>query len=225
MHLIVYHVVQLDHVDDTNCSLLVEALTGFAIVEIRVAEFRQTGFFDQITDFLYGRTVEDWRGKLHTQLLAGPAQNGFIDLAEVHTAWYTERVQNDINRRSVFEERHVFRTYDTCNDTLVTVAAGHLITHLQLTLGCEINLGELQYTCRQLITDREVELLTLVAAELLVKLDVVVVQQLVDHIIRSLLACPGQRVYGRVINRAERLRVELAALADHRLTKIVGDTS
>src|SRR5690606_26973625 len=46
VHLIVHHVVQFDHVDNTHCCLLVEALTGFTVIEVSVTKFRKTGFLD-----------------------------------------------------------------------------------------------------------------------------------------------------------------------------------
>ena len=38
VHLIVHHVVQLDHIDHAHSCFLVEALTGFTIIEIGVTK-------------------------------------------------------------------------------------------------------------------------------------------------------------------------------------------
>ena len=42
--------------------------------------------------------------------------------------------RHDIHRRSVREERHVFFRHDLGDDTLVAVAAGHLVADGQLAL-------------------------------------------------------------------------------------------
>src|SRR5450631_4404171 len=97
-------------------------------------------------DLFYAGAVKDRRSEFHAQLLPGPAEYRLIDLPEVHTRRHPQRVQHYVDRRPVFQEWHVFRTYDLGDDTLVTVAARHLISHFQLTLDCEIHLRQFQHT-------------------------------------------------------------------------------
>ena len=59
----------------------------------------------------------------------GPAKDCFIDLSEVHTAWYPQRVQYHIHRCSIFEERHIFLANDLSHNTFVTMTTCHLITY------------------------------------------------------------------------------------------------
>src|SRR3989344_1093921 len=54
---------------------------------------------------------------------------GLQNLAEVHTARHTKRVQDDINRGAVFHEWHVFNRNDFGNNAFVTMPAGHFVAH------------------------------------------------------------------------------------------------
>ena len=67
-------------------------------------------------------------------LLGDPSEVGLEHLAEVHSTGDTERVQDDVDRRSVGEERHVFDRQDLRDDTLVAVTTGELVTLGDLAL-------------------------------------------------------------------------------------------
>ena len=56
----------------------------------------------------------------------------FQYLAQVHTARNAGRVQENINRRTVFQEWHVFFTHNPGNHTLVAMPSGHLVTRSDL---------------------------------------------------------------------------------------------
>ncbi len=76
---------------------------------------------------------------------------GFEDLADVHSRRHTQRVQHHIDRRTVFEERHVFGWQDARNHTLVTVTAGHLVARLQLALNRHEDLDHLEHARSEFI--------------------------------------------------------------------------
>src|SRR3954452_22072851 len=59
--------------------------------------------------------------------LRDPPEVGLEDLADVHAAGHTERVEDDVDRRAVLEERHVLLREDLGDDALVAVAAGQLV--------------------------------------------------------------------------------------------------
>ena len=62
-----------------------------------------------------------------------------------------ERVQHQIDRRAVVEERHVLDRHDARHDALVAVAAGHLVAGLQLALHRDEDLDHLHHAGRQLV--------------------------------------------------------------------------
>ena len=74
------------------------------------------------------------------------------DLTDVHTRRHTQRIQYDIQRTAIWQERHIFNRKDTGNHTLVTMTTGHLITHRDLSLLCNVNSYGLIYTRCQLVT-------------------------------------------------------------------------
>ena len=63
-----------------------------------------------------------------------PAEVRLEDLADVHPARHAERVEDDVDRGPVRQERHVLRRQDLGDDALVAVAAGHLVADRDLAL-------------------------------------------------------------------------------------------
>jgi hypothetical protein len=82
----------------------------------------------------------------------GPAQMGFQDLAHVHAARHTKRVQNNINMGAILKERHVFDGHDARNHALVAVASSHLVAGLNLPLHRDEDFDHLHHARRQLIS-------------------------------------------------------------------------
>ena len=160
MHLVVHHVVQLNHIDVAYRDFLVELLAGAAVIDVHASVFRKTGLAHQFVNLINTCTVEDRGGKSHSEFLAGPAEDGFINLSQVHTGRHAQRVEHDVNRRTVREERHILLLDDLGDDTLVTVTTGHLVTHTQFALVGNIDLGHLDNAVGQLVADGGVELLT-----------------------------------------------------------------
>ena len=76
----------------------------------------------------------------------------FKNLPDVHARRHAQRVQHDINRRPVFEERHVFSRHDAADDTLVPVTAGHLVARLKLALHGNEDLDHLEHAGCEIIT-------------------------------------------------------------------------
>ena len=81
------------------------------------------------------------------------------DLAEVHSTRHTVRVEDDVHRRPVLEERHVLDRQDLGDDALVAVAAGQLVTVGDLALVGDVDADELVDTRRQVVAEVGAELL------------------------------------------------------------------
>ena len=90
-------------------------------------------------------------GDLLAEAARGPAEMGLEDLADVHARRHAERVEDDVGRRPVLEERHVLLGQDAADDALVAVAAGHLVARLQLALHRDEHLDHLEHARRQLV--------------------------------------------------------------------------
>ena len=73
-------------------------------------------------------------------------------LTDVHTRWYPEWVQHDINWCSVWQIRHVFHRNDTGYNPLVSVTTSHLISDLDLTFLSNVDANQHIDTRLQLIT-------------------------------------------------------------------------
>ena len=80
---------------------------------------------------------------------------GFEDLSDIHPRRHAERVQNDIHRRSVLKERHVFHGRNFGNHTLVAVTASHFVARLQLSLHRDEDFDHLHDAWRQFVAALE----------------------------------------------------------------------
>ena len=109
---------------------------------------------------------------------------GFEDLTDVHPRWNAQRVEHDIDRRAVLEERHVFGRVDLGDHALVAVAAGHLVAGLQLALHRDVDLDHLEHARGQLVAT--LDLLDLVFEPPLDDVDLVVefLAQVFQHLHR-----------------------------------------
>src|SRR6202521_1584633 len=88
---------------------------------------------------------------LQTQFMTRPSEVGFKNLSHVHTAGHAERVQNDLDRRSILEVRHVLFRQDARDHALVPVPSGHLVADAQLALHGDVHLDQLDNARRQFI--------------------------------------------------------------------------
>ena len=84
-------------------------------------------------------------------LRAGPAQVRLENLADVHTAGHAQRVEQDLHRRAVGQERHVFLGQDLGDHALVAVPAGHLVADRDHPLGGDVDLDHLQHAAAELV--------------------------------------------------------------------------
>ncbi len=76
---------------------------------------------------------------------------GFQNLAHIHTAGNAQRIQQDLHRRAIGQEGHVFLGQDLGDHALVTVTAGHLVAHGNHPLGGDVNLDHLQHAAAQFV--------------------------------------------------------------------------
>ena len=73
------------------------------------------------------------------------------DLTDVHTRRHAERIEDDLDRRSIGEVRHILFRQNARDDALVTVAAGHLVADRQLALHGDVDLDHLDDAGRELV--------------------------------------------------------------------------
>ena len=146
MHLVVNHVTQFDHIDDTDCSILVEPVSCTTVSKMSSSEPRKACLICIITDRVNAGTVENRCTELDAQFGTCPSENGLVNLTEVHTRRHTKRVKNYIYWSTILEERHILLSYDLGNDTLVTMSTGHLVTDSDLSLLGDVNFCKLHDT-------------------------------------------------------------------------------
>src|SRR3954447_20449353 len=187
--LVVDEVVELEDVHVADRDRLREWLAGAAVEQARLARgvdeadpvARLERRVEQTRHDVLRRTVEDRRrhararrglvrvgrdllGPLGVALdlpaaRGGPTEVQLEDLAEVHTTRNTVRVEHDVDRRAVLEERHVLDREDLGDDALVAVAAGELVTVGDLALVGHVDADELVDAGWQVVAQVGTELL------------------------------------------------------------------
>src|SRR5690606_24812304 len=185
--LVVHEVVQLEDVHVTDRHRLRVGLAGTTVEQACLAGLadqalagrRRVGRLQQTGDLRLGRTVEDRAGHAgpglrHAGVLRdtcgplgalgdlpalrrGPAEVQLQDLADVHPAGHTQRVEHDVDRGAVLQERHVLDRQDLGDDTLVAVAAGELVAVGDLALVGHVDTHQLVHARGQLVAVLAVE--------------------------------------------------------------------
>src|SRR3954469_11928184 len=187
--LVVHQVVQLQDVHVAHRHRVWERLAGAAVEQARLAGGADQALpvavggrrVEQTRDLLLQGTVEHRGGELRAggggvrrgrqalrplgraldvpALLGGPPEVGLQHLAEVHAARDAHRVEDDVDRRPVGEERHVLDGQDLRDDALVAVTAGELVALGDLAL-----LGDVDHDA---LVDARAELVVVLRGELL----------------------------------------------------------
>src|SRR5699024_9564834 len=73
-------------------------------------------------------------------------------LSDIHPAGHAQGVEDNVDRRTVFEERHVFNRQDLGDHALITVPAGELIALADLALLGNVNSHQLVHAGAEFIT-------------------------------------------------------------------------
>ena len=117
----------------------------------RRAAHVSAGELEQQADLALVRALEHRRLGVEAEHPRRPPEVGLEDLPDVHAARHAERVEHDVDRPAVGEERHVLLGHDARDDALVAVAAGHLVADRDLALLGQVDLHELDHARRQLV--------------------------------------------------------------------------
>ena len=119
--LIVDQMVQLEEVNVTDGDLVVETLTGTAVVQPALALGIEASLDQLLLDLVVARTVENRRCDLVAEGLGGIAQMNFEHLTDVHTGRNAQGVQHDVERRTVGQEGHILLRKDAGNNALYQI--------------------------------------------------------------------------------------------------------
>ena len=93
-----------------------------------------------------------------------PAEMGLQHLAHIHPRGHAERIEHDVNRRSIREKRHVFLGEHAADHALVSVAPCHLVARLKLSLHGNEHLDDLDVPGLQVIPALDLEALVVMPA-------------------------------------------------------------
>src|SRR5664280_71230 len=148
MHLIINHMTQFKHVYYAYGCRLIESFACATIIKVGLSEFWKACLFGVFSYLINSSSIENRCREGKSEFLPGPAKNSFVNLPEVHPRRNTQRVQNDINRCTIFKEGHIFSSYNPGNNTFISMTTGHLISNFNLTLLGYIYFSKTDDTCR-----------------------------------------------------------------------------
>ena len=154
--LIVYEVVQLNHIHITDGYSVFERFARSSVVKLNLAVYFAVGvdeviFAEKFSYIGFARAVEYGGCDLPAELLTYERKVYFEYLTDVHTRGNAQRVKNDLERRTVCHERHIrFGKYSR-NDALVTVTSRHLIADGNLSLLRDVNSYKFVYAGRKFV--------------------------------------------------------------------------
>ena len=149
--LIIDEVVELEEVDPADRDVVIEFLTGAAVIELTLAVLTQTGLDERLADCFLVRAVKDRRSDLPAERLRRIAEVHLEHLTDVHTGRHAQRVEHDVERCAVRQVRHILAREDAGHDTLVAVAACHLVADGDLTLLRDVHAHDLVDTRGHLV--------------------------------------------------------------------------
>ena len=81
VRLVLHKVVQFQHVNLSDHYAVLERLSGTAVVERRLAVFRQAGFLELRANLLFGRRIESRRDRAIAQFSRRPSRDAFPKFA------------------------------------------------------------------------------------------------------------------------------------------------
>src|SRR6202158_5611372 len=139
------------YVRDNAADLVVADLYALDLEVKCVANPRHSGELQEQADLALVRALENRSLRVEAEQSRRPPEVGLENLSDVHSAWNAKRVEYDVDRTAVGEERHVLLGNDAGNDTLVAVASRHLVADRDFALLGHIDLHELNHSGRQLI--------------------------------------------------------------------------
>ena len=107
--------------------------------------------FQGILNIFLVCAVENRSGYVKSKCCCCKAQVDLQHLSDVHTGRHTQRIQHDVQRTSVRQERHILYRKYTGNDTLVSVTTSHLIADRDFSLLCDVDADCLVYSRRKFV--------------------------------------------------------------------------
>ncbi len=95
--------------------------------------------------------VENRSHDLPSEFRRGSSEMDFKHLTDVHSGRNAERVKHDVERSSVFKERHILLRKNSRNNALVTVTSCHFVSDGNSSSLREINADDLVRRGRKLV--------------------------------------------------------------------------
>ena len=151
MDLIVNKVEQLEVVHDTDRYGVIKLASGASVGKDRLTVLTDTEILEHFLDIRFVCAVEYWSHNSPAEMLCGKSEVDLKNLTDIHSGRNAQRVKNDIKRGAVLKEWHILLRKNTGNNTLVSVAACHLVADRKLTLLSNVATNYLVYAGAELV--------------------------------------------------------------------------
>src|SRR5690348_15393501 len=114
---------QLQHIGVANSDRMIEWFASSSIEELYLACIWQIGTTQVVFDVFFRSSIKNWCSYLNAQRVSGPAQVRFHYLPDIHTVRHTQRVQDNIYRRTIGQERHILNRQYPRYDAFVAMTS------------------------------------------------------------------------------------------------------
>ena len=113
MNLVIYQMVELEHIHISNCYRIIKPFAGSAVAETQLSCSRIPAFVEKLDNVFFGCTVEYRGGNIPALLLCSKAEMNLQYLSYIHSGRYTQRIEHYLKRLTVFQEWHIFLRKDS----------------------------------------------------------------------------------------------------------------
>ena len=138
MNLIVYQMVEFEHIHVSYGYRIIERFACPAVSQLELSCSRISAFVEKLYNVFLSSAVEYRGGNVPALLLGCKSEVNFQYLSYIHSGRYAQRVKHYLKRLTVFQEWHILFRKDSGNNTLITMASCHLISNVNLSLGCNV---------------------------------------------------------------------------------------
>ena len=151
MDLVIHQVMKLEHIHIAYCNTVIKILSRSSVLQLHLSVAIVAGKLQRVENIFLIRSVKYRCCNMPAELFCRKPQMHLKYLTDIHTRRHAHRIQHDLQRRSVRHKRHILFRKNPRDDTLISVATRHLVSHIDFSFLRNIASYELVDSRRKLV--------------------------------------------------------------------------